>query len=68
MEFSIKSESYNYEGSLYECIAFLQTKYVLLAEFAEETGLHFSMMRLNLNNPMIVEDDIGREVTITRIK
>lgn len=68
MEFGLKSESYNFAGTLTECITFLQSMNVMLAIHVDETGLNFSMLRLNLNSSMTVEDNIGREITITRIK
>ncbi len=68
MVFRIKSEPYNFEGTIIESITFLQSKNVMLAIHVEETGLNYSMMRLNLSESLSTEDDSGREITITRIK
>ncbi|MBG9693326.1 hypothetical protein ABD91_21565 [Lysinibacillus sphaericus] len=68
MEFGLKSESYNFGGTLTECITFLQSMNVMLAIHVDETGLNFSMMLLNFNKSITIEDDVGREITITRIK
>lgn len=68
MEFGVKSESYNFGGTLAECINFLQSMNVMLAKNVGETGLNYSMMTLSVNQSMTVEDDVGREIIITRIK
>lgn len=67
MEFSIKSESYSYEGYIYDCITFLQNKNVMLAIHVEETGLNYCMMRLNVSESLSTEDDDSKEINITRI-
>lgn len=68
MKFVVKSEVSNFEGTLAECITFLQGMKVMLAIHIGETGLNFSMMRLNVNESITTEDIVGREITITRIK
>jgi len=68
VKFGLKSESFHFGGSLIECVALLQKMNVSHAIQTDETGLDYSMMSLNLNQSMTVEDDIGREIKITRYK
>lgn len=67
MLFEVKSSSFNYRGSLSECMTVLQSKNVMVAIHIEETGLGFSMMRLNVGDTISVEDTSETQFTITRI-
>lgn len=68
MEFGVKSATKNFGGTITECITSLQNMKVMLAIHVEETGLNFSMMRLSVGESIAIEDDNGKEITITRIK
>ena len=68
VEFGLKSESFHFGGSLTECITLLQKMNVSHAIQIDGTGLNFSMLQLSINQSMTVEDDIRREIIITRYK
>ena len=68
VQFGLKSESFHTGGSFLECISLLQKMNVSHAIEVYETGLNFLMMQLSVGQSMAVEDDVGREIKITRYK